>query len=226
VCLDFGFIKPKYPEQTKRLTKKPRDATRLSEESVVVICPNPKCRREIEEPILLTILSATPPKEYEACPYCFTRLEPEPPIEEEEDASEPTVEEEETTIEEDEEVTTSPSENTVPEKVKSSRPGFLDKVKALIPTSNGSQTEKSEEPEEPEAEPAAEKEKEKTAKEEPETEPIAKEEEPKSVTEKETESSGCPESFGYLANRPPDVPIPPQCLVCPKMVDCMLSPRK
>jgi len=47
----------------------------------VVVCPNPKCRREIEEPILLTILSVTPPKEYEACPYCFANLEPEPKIE-------------------------------------------------------------------------------------------------------------------------------------------------
>ena len=59
-----------------------------------------------------------------------------------------------------------------------------------------------EEPEEPEEAPTIE---------EPET--------------KEAESSGCPEEFGYLANRPPDTPIPSRCLVCPKMVDCMLSPR-
>jgi hypothetical protein len=197
------------------LLKKLRDATRLSEESVVVVCPNPKCQREIEEPILLTILSVTPPKEYKACPYCFTSLEPEPPIEKE-DAPEPTVEQEETTIEEDKEATPSPSENTVLEKVKSSRPRFLDRFKALIPTSNGSQTEKSEKTEEPKAEPASKKE-EKATKEQHKPEPS---------TEKESESSGCPESFGYLANRPPDVPIPPQCLVCPKMVDCMLSPRE
>jgi hypothetical protein len=199
----------------------------LSEESVVVTCPNPKCRREIKEPILLTLLSVTPPKQYEACPYCFASLEPEPSIEQE-DVSEPMVEQEEAT-------STIKSENSVLEKVKDSAPGFLQKVKALIPNSNGSQKEKMEKPEEPQAEPAAKKEEEKTTKEEPKTEPIAKEEpkeEPKEETEiessdkKESESSGCPEHFGYLANRPPDAPIPPQCLVCPKMVDCMLSPKE
>ena len=201
----------------------------MSEESLVVVCPNPKCQREIEEPILLTILSVNPPTQYEACPYCFTKLEPEPPIEQE-DAPEPTVEQEEATEDEDE---PSPYENSVVEKVKASSPGFLQRVKALIPNSNGSQKEKIEKPEEPQAEPAAKKEEEKTAKEEPETEPIAKEEEPieeepktKTFVEKETEFAGCPESFGYLANRPPDAPIPPQCLVCPKMVDCALSPRE
>jgi hypothetical protein len=185
----------------------------LSEESVVVVCPNPKCRREIEEPILLTILSVTPPKEYEACPYCFANLEPEPPIEQE-DVPEPTVEQEETTIEEDEEVTPNLSVNSVLEKVKGSGPRFLKKVKALIPGSNAPQKEKRKKTEEPQAEPVA---KEEEPKEEPKTEPSAK---------KESESSGCPETFGYLANRPPDTPIPPQCLVCPKMVDCMLSPRE
>jgi hypothetical protein len=211
-----------------KIIKETRDAARLSEESVVTVCPNPKCRREIEESILLTDYSVTPAKEYEACPYCFTKLEPELPIEQE-DASEPTVEQEEATEVEDE---PSPSKNSVVEKVKDSSPGFLQRVKALIPNSNGSQKEKIEKPEEPQAEPAAKKEEEKTAKEEPETEPIAKEEEPKeepktkTVAKKEAESSGCPESFGYLANRPPDAPIPPQCLVCPKMVDCMLSPRE
>jgi hypothetical protein len=200
----------------------------LSEEASVVVCPNPKCQREIEEPILLTIQSVNPPTQYEACPYCFTKLEPEPPIEQE-DAPEPTVEQEEATEDEDE---PSPYENSVVEKIKGSSPGFLQRVKALIPNPNGSQKEKIKKPEEPQAEPAAKKEEEKTAKEEPETEPIAKEEpieeEPKTktVVEKETEFAGCPESFGYLANRPPDAPIPPQCLVCPKMVDCMLSPRE
>jgi hypothetical protein len=186
----------------------------LSEESVVVVCPNPKCRREIEEPILLTILSVTPPKEYEACPYCFANLEPEPTIEQE-DVPEPTIEQEETTIEEDEEVTHNLSVNSVLEKVKAG-PRFLKKVKALIPSSNGSQKEKRQKTEEPQAEPAGKKE-EKATKEEPKTEPSAK---------KESGFSGCPQSFGYLANRPPDTPIPQGCLVCPKMVDCMLSPRE
>ena len=170
----------------------------------------------------MTILSVTPPKQYEACPYCFASLEPEPPIEQEA-VPEPTVEQEKAT-------STIKSGNSVLEKVKDSAPRFLHKVKTLIPNSNGSQKEKIEKPEKPQAEPPAKKE-EKTTKEEPKTEPVAKEE-PKEETEtepsdkKESESSGCPEYFGYLANRPPDAPIPPQCLVCPKMVDCALSPRE
>ena len=167
----------------------------------------------------MTILSVTPPKQYEACPYCFSKLEPEPAVEQEE-----VMEEEETTP-------TIKSGNSVLEKVKDSAPRFLHKVKTLIPTSNGSQKEKIEKPEKPQAKPPAKKEEEKTTKEEPKTEPVAKEE-PKEETKtepsakKERESSGCPEYFGYLANRPPDAPIPPQCLVCPKMVDCVLSPRE
>jgi hypothetical protein len=199
----------------------------LSEESVVVVCPNPKCLREIEEPILLTILSVTPPKEYKACPYCFANLEPEPPIEQK-DVPEPTVDQEEV-MDEEEATPTIKSGNSVLEKVKAG-PRFLQKVKALIPGSNGSQKEKRQKPEQPQAEPAGKKE-EKATKEEPKTEPLVKEE-PKEAykteqsAKKESDSSGCPEAFGYLANRPPDTPIPPQCLVCPKMVDCMLSPRE
>ena len=170
----------------------------------------------------MTNLSVTPPKQYEACPYCFASLEPKPPIEQEA-GPEPTVEQEKAT-------STIKSGNSVLEKVKDSAPRFLHKVKTLIPNSNGSQKEKIEKPEKPQAEPAAKKE-EKTTKEEPETEPVTKEE-PKEETEtepsdkKESVSSGCPEYFGYLANRPPDASIPPQCLVCPKMVDCALSPRE
>jgi hypothetical protein len=183
----------------------------LSEESVVTVCPNPECRREIEEPILLTILSVTPPKEYKACPYCFANLEPEPQIEQEE-VPEPTVEQEE--VMDEEAALATKSENSVLEKVKAG-PRFWNKVKALIPGSNESQNEKRQKPEEPQAEPAGKKE-EKATKEEPKTESYAK---------KESGSSGCPEAFGYLANRPPGVPIPQECLVCPKMVDCMLSPK-
>lgn len=161
----------------------------------MVVCPNPKCRREIEEPILLTILSVTPPKEYEACPYCFANLEPEPTIEQK-DVPEPTVDQEEV-MEEKEATPTIKSVNSVLEKVKAG-PRFLKKVKALIPGSNGSQKEKRRKTEEPQAEPAG---------------------------KKESGSSGCPQSFGYLANRPPETPIPQECLLCPKMVDCMLSPK-
>ena len=169
----------------------------------MVVCPNPKCRREIEEPIILTILSVTPPKEYEACPYCFANLEPEPTIDQEE-------------VMEEEATPTIKSVNSVLEKAKDSSPRFLKKFKALIPSSNWSQKEKRQKTEEPQAEPAGKKE-EKATKEEPKTEPSDK---------KESGSSGCPQSFGYLANRPKDTPIPQECLVCPKMVDCMLSPRE
>jgi len=203
--------------------KESRDAARLSEETVVVVCPNPKCRKEIEEPIILTIQSVTPPTQYEACPYCFTKLEPEPQMEQEE-VPEPPVEQEEATP-------IIKPEDSVVEKVKDSGPRFLQRFKALIPGSDGSRKEKREKPVEPQVEPAI-KEEEKPAKEEPEAEPVAKEEEPKEepqiepFVQKESESSGCPAHFGYLANRPPDTPIPSQCLVCPKMVDCMLSPRE
>lgn len=202
----------------------------------MVVCPNPKCRREIEEPILLTLLYATPPKEYKACPYCFTDLTPEPQIEKE-DVQEPTGEKEESLYEENETASTTKSETSVLEKVKAG-PRFLKRVKSLIPRSGDAWKEKKQKIEEPQAEPAAKKEEPKTEpivrkepEEEPKAEPIAEaepEEAPKTEqpNKKEAESSGCPEEFGYLANRPPDTPIPSQCLVCPKMVDCMLSPRE
>ncbi len=40
----------------------------------VIICPSIKCRRKIEEPILLNNLSTTPAEQYPACPYCFTKV--------------------------------------------------------------------------------------------------------------------------------------------------------
>ena len=215
----------------------------MSEETVVVICPNPRCRREIEEPILLAILSVTPRKEFEACPYCFTELKPEPKIEEEA-LLEPVIEPEEAFDEIEEPETTIKSEPSVLEKVKAG-PGFFKRVRSLIPRSNDAQKEEQIEPEELQAEPIAIEETiiieeptpEPLVEEEPEEAPIVEplvEEEPELPEEmqkteepetKEVESSGCPDEFGYLANRPPDTPIPSQCLVCPKMVDCMLSPR-
>ncbi len=53
------------------------------------------------------------------------------------------------------------------------------------------------------------------------------EEEPAAKTSEEEEKglSGCPHSFGYLANRPRDAPIPAECLTCQKIVDCMLKLR-
>ena len=122
----------------------------MSEESVVIVCPNPKCRREIEKPILLTVLSATPPKEYEACPYCFTDLTPEPQIEKE-DAPEP-IETEEGLDEEEEMELTTDSEVSVLEKVKSG-PSFLKRVKSWIPRAGNAPNEERQKLEEPEAEP-------------------------------------------------------------------------
>ena len=40
---------------------------------------------------------------------------------------------------------------------------------------------------------------------------------------KEKGPAGCPHYFGYLAQRPKDVPIPQECLICPKIVECMLK---
>jgi hypothetical protein len=40
----------------------------------VFVCPNPKCRKDIEEPILLNDWSTTPAEHYYACPRCFLRL--------------------------------------------------------------------------------------------------------------------------------------------------------
>ncbi len=195
-------------------------------EAVVVVCPNPKCKREIEEPILLTVLSVTPPKQYEACPYCFTKLEQEPFVEQE-IVPEPIDIEHEEVMEEGEEATSNISVNAVLEKVKGSGPNFLKKVKALIPNSNGSQKNKTEKTEEPQAKPSIIEEN--VIKEEPRSEIFFTEEETEEApiieasAEKENQSSGCPKTFGYLAKRPKDAPIPQQCMLCPKIVDCMLK---
>jgi hypothetical protein len=47
----------------------------LPNEPGTIICPNPKCHREIEEPILLNNLSTTPAEQYYACPHCFIKLD-------------------------------------------------------------------------------------------------------------------------------------------------------
>jgi hypothetical protein len=195
-------------------------------EAVVFVCPNPKCRREIEEPILLTILSVTPPKKYEACPYCLSKLEQAP--DEQEIAPEPVVAEPEEAMEE---TAPSPHANAVLEKVKLSAPQLLKRVKSLIPNSNGSQKEQVEKTEAPQAKPSTKEEK-LTKEEEPETETLviyeAPKETPKSEqsSEKESKSSGCPQTFGYLASRPADAPIPQECLLCPRIVDCMLNNKE
>jgi hypothetical protein len=47
----------------------------LPPKSGVIICPNPKCHQEIEEPILLNNLSKTPAEQYYACPRCLIKLD-------------------------------------------------------------------------------------------------------------------------------------------------------
>ena len=47
----------------------------LPPKSEVIICPNPRCHREIEKPILLNNLSMTPAEQYHACPHCLIKLE-------------------------------------------------------------------------------------------------------------------------------------------------------
>lgn len=42
--------------------------------STNLICPNPKCKEEINKPILLTDFSKTPAESYYACPRCMTKL--------------------------------------------------------------------------------------------------------------------------------------------------------
>jgi hypothetical protein len=207
------------------LAEKSRDAPRLTE-ALVIVCPNPKCRKEIEEPILLTVRSVTPTKQYEACPYCFTKLEPEQQVEQEQQiVPESAVEKE--VLEEDEESMSNQFENSVLEKVKGSGPKFLERVKALIPKSNGSEKEKQEKIEEKKAKPSMKEKNE--IKEGPETEYFFTEEETeeapkiKPSAEKENHSLGCPQTFGFLAKRPKDTAIPQQCMLCPKIVDCMLK---
>jgi len=210
---------------------------RLLEESLIVNCPNPKCQRQFKESILLTINSVTPPKQYNACPYCFANLETEPPIGqtatpenivEQKIDPEPILNEDEVIeIEEDMESVEDQSELKVLEQEKDSGPSFFKKVKALIPGSNGNKKNKKQKIEEPKAEPELEIEKEDTSKVKQEFEVPIEKEEPKipPVTRTEESSSVCPATFGYLANRPKDESIPQVCFVCPKMVDCMLSPR-
>jgi len=115
----------------------------LPDKSGVVVCPNPECHREIEEPILLNCLSTASKEKYYACPYCFMKLDVN-------------------------------AENPQPQK-----------------------KEKSQEQKEPSVKP------------------------PKKEAK---ELSQCPHDFGYLAKRPKNSPIPQECLVCSKTVECILQP--
>ena len=263
----------------------------MTEESVMVICPNPKCGKEIREPMLLTILCVTPPEQYEACPYCFAKLQteeypeepeletpeeteadlafeeaPQPEELETEDLSEEEDFETEEPYKEDDLEDVLPEDDDFDEELVTS-PSFLDRVKSLIPSSNGPKKEKTKETEtasivEPEEasdeddeddqydeaeeaedeefeeddeteeldEPEEDDEEEDYEDEESEEDEEGEEEEPgeepvAKVPVKTETKQQCPEEFGYLANREKDVPIPSVCYMCPRMVDCMLSPR-
>lgn len=141
----------------------------MTNETSAVACPNPKCQREIEEPILLNRLSKKPVEQYYACPHCFMKLDVD--IKDSQ-----TLKEEE---KEEEKLAVVPLEKE--EKL------------AVVPL---------------------EKEEEKKEKEEPAVVPSKKE---------QKGPSGCNHDLGYLARRPKDVPIPQECLVCSKIVDCMLK---
>ena len=171
----------------------------MPEETLVVVCPNPKCQREIE-PITLTVLSLAKPKEYEACPYCFARIEHEPPVAQEE-LPEPTIEEQTEFMDEPEDT------SLLSEEEKDSAASIVGRVRALIPRSNGTQEKNGKTV--PQPEPLVE---------EPETEQATKE-----PPKEETSFTGCKNSFGYLAKRDPKTPIPQECMMCPKIVDCMLK---
>ncbi len=43
-----------------------------------------------------------------------------------------------------------------------------------------------------------------------------------SQAEKKKEEGKCPYHFGYLKEKPKEMPIPEECLTCPKMLECML----
>ena len=52
--------------------------------------------------------------------------------------------------------------------------------------------------------------------------PFGKRHELKPPVKEENLPSECPHSFGYLAIRPKDDPITQECLLCPKLADCMV----
>ncbi|MEJ2280742.1 MAG: hypothetical protein P8X97_02305 [Candidatus Bathyarchaeota archaeon] len=207
---------------------------RLLEESSVVICPNPKCNRQFKESIVLTVNSVSPPKQYMACPFCFASLETQSLIDNDKTSEqeiqkvvpeEPIFENETLEFEEFEENLDEPT-NDGQEK-EDSGSGFFSKVKSLIPGSSSPKKDRKQKPKESESDLEISVEKEnhlddnigfKT--------PKLENQKNIGSTNKQDTHSGCPQSFGYLSNRPKDEPIPQVCFVCPKMVDCMLSPKE
>ncbi len=233
----------------------------MMEETVAVVCPNPKCLLQVKEHILLPVYSTSPATQFEACPYCFVALkqeQPEPETEHEEAQPQVTeledmedyTEEAEDYIEDEEETETA-EPSTVFEKIKTSSPAFFKRFKSLI--QNAAESQKAHEPE-IEEENEYENEETLTDDEEPEYEAYEPEEETEDILEEDIyepekepfeedtyepeepqapeiqttktdapKSECCPKSFGYLCNRPKDAPIPAECMLCPKIVDCMLK---
>ena len=107
--------------------------TFLLNESELIACPNPKCKREIIEPIVITDSSTSPLRRYYGCPHCFIEI------------------------------------NSV---------FIIGQKKELLN---------------------------------------------KRTENEEKTSLLCNHQFGYLASRPKDIPIPQQCLVCLKLLECMLT---
>jgi len=105
----------------------------LPNERELIICPNPKCHKKIEEPILLRNVSTTPAEQYYACPHCFIKLDV---------------------------ISTQPQKQKEELQVK-----------------------------------------------------LSEEEGP----------SRCAGYLGYLASRPENAPIPKECLICPKVLDCAMK---
>ena len=208
---------------------------RLLEESLVLTCPNPKCRRQFKESIILTINSVEPPKQYEACPFCFASLETESQIEQvniaEQEiqqtvAQEPILGDENLEFEELEETDELTDDDQ--EKARDSGTSFFKKVKSLIPGSSGTKKEKTQKPGKPKIKQEPLDVKENQPEDNLKFKPSIKNKDKNHIRSKgeQDENSGCPQAFGYLANRPKDEPIPQVCFVCPKMVDCMLSARE
>ena len=223
----------------------------MSEESLLIVCPNPNCRKEIEKPILLTILSITPNEQYEACPYCFSKLEKTPiekkvtqrPEGKQKTVQSSTIEQEEKMRSEaKEEIIELKSKKLVLKEKKDSSSDFFKRIKALIPGTTRDRKKQTDNSkmkstdknvlEQNKERQITNKDKEEQNNEARQIEAIRTEKikEPKSeelsnACAQEVGLSGCPETFGYLANRQKEKPVPQYCLTCAKMVDCMLSPR-
>ncbi|MDH5390186.1 MAG: hypothetical protein OEX10_03440 [Candidatus Bathyarchaeota archaeon] len=123
------------------MTPEASDEMEVPTERGLVVCPNPKCQRKIEQPILLSDLSTASAEQYYACPHCFIKLD-------------------------------------------------------AISTQTQKQKEKEKKREEPLVKP-------------PEKE--------------EKGPSRCAGYLGYLACRPKNKPIPRECLVCPRVLDCAIG---